>query len=189
MFLQKKKQVSTLLTSVKKYCERLKRFMEVNSNRLEFVPIGSKKDTPSGAGGTQVRCDFCKKQNPSTWISQSQSWSSFFKSKMDQRKNIACLLPWRLKWFEMEHTMSIKNSIKDLSTEHWMPSKAKKSLTNTKQYWRDNWLVQQQTSYRDVNSNTHLMPRFRSCWEKNSSPSCSKPWRHRVMERTGFGRI
>ena len=60
-----------------------------------------------------------------------------------QRKNIACWLPWKLRWFEKEYIMSIKNSIKNLNTEHWMPSKAKDSLTNIKQYWRDTQLLQQ----------------------------------------------
>ena len=37
----------------------------------------------------------------------------------------------------------------------------------------ERYLTCSATTYLDLKSNNHLMPRFRSCWGKNSSSSCS----------------
>ena len=172
---------------------------------MEFVSSGlsklvqRKNETPSGASRKQVRCDFCKKkfatvrgkhihENRIHPIEYHKARAGFPSSKARWTEEEYCMLAAmeaemiRNEWFNVNKELHKRFKHRTLNA-----IKSQRLADKYKAILEKHLTCSTITTLTETSIPTVNMPRFMSCRGRNSSPS--KPWRHRIMESTGYGRI
>ena len=181
--------------------------MEVNSNSVEFVNTGlsklvqRKSETPSGVSRKQVLCEFCNKKFATA---RGKHIHENRIHPIEYHKARAGLPYSKARWTEEEYCMlavmeaeMIRNGVHNVNKELHKRFKHRtlnaiksQRLADTYKAILERYLTRSATTtLTETSIPTVIMSRFKSCRGKNSSPSCSKPSRHRVMESIGYGKI